>query len=448
MAGWTLYRHFEAMSSRLFAYKPPVTFQAMAQVPPPFLPMGASRIQNKLVFPDDKLRSLMEKHSEHARVLAREGLSPMSGQWFTRRPIDYALVRVKNIMREKQLGAKEAILLWDKEYGLELKLQEQEKQLLAEDAVNSGKAISVYDGLNILKLIRDMQAEALLKRKKAVDIAVANIKKEKDARRQYMTPQEQKLAEMTEKMSLDKLRNTSDIAISEAKHLFDVEVDLDRLIDLDTLQYTYLQLEKRLNSSHLRKIAEAKAIKETLIEIRDIKLEFAPLEAYSIGNIVSPVDFLGTFIKAFEINKVPATSPDWGKDRKQYQNAYIDGVKVYDILKGKYELFKEQFKRFMRMQLIHLEVSQILSQIGLAHDQANQEKDYSLEKLLHELVAPVDFTEAINSLAKYNWKDYHKMVAYKPYMEELFFLLDLSYYLNGKYVDRYKDLHGRIRIQG
>lgn len=433
LAGWALYNHYEAMASRMFAYKPPVSFQAMTQAPPPTVPAGSSRINTKLIFPDDKLRRDLEKHSEHARRLAREGLSPV-GQWFTRRPIDHAIARVKAIMREKQVDTKEAILLWDKEYGLELKLQEQEKQILAEDARNSGQAISVMDGMNMLKMIRDMQSESLLKKKQLMDTTVARIQKEKDLNRQSMSSQEQKLAEMTEKLSLAKLKNSADSITGADQEL--EPVDFDRLIDLDRLQYSHLQLEKRLHSSHLRKIAEALAIQKTLVQIRDIKLEFSPSDAYSIGDQVSPLDFLAAFVRAFEINKISATSAEWGKDRLLYASAYIDGRRAYDVLKEKHDMFKEQFKRFMRMNTVHLEVSQLLNQINLQYDkEAASRGEVTTEVALHQ---PTNFQDAIAALQPFNWKNYSKLEECQPYMDELFTLLDLSTYLDTRTVERYQ----------
>lgn len=435
-AGWTLYNHFEAMASRMFAYKPPVSFQAMTQTPPPYRPIGGSKIDTQLVFPDDKLRREVEKHSEHARRLAREGLTISSGQWYTRRPIDDAIARIKNIMREKQLNTRDAIMEWDREYDLELKLQEQEKKLLAEEARNSGAAISVAEGMNILKMLRDLQTEALLLKKKKMDRVIERIQEEKQSSRQAMSGQESLLADMTEKMSLSKLRNDMDFDNELKNEKEDITVEFDRLIDLEKLQYRYKRFEKILSETQLRKIAEAKMIEQLVIQIRDIKEEFSNDDTFSSGDQISPLDLLSVFVKAYDVNKIPATSAEWGKERAMYSSAFIGGKRAYDVLKEKNDLFRKRYRRFSRMATIDVDVSHVMKTVH--EDQASAARGGALvhpEATLAEF-RQFDYAPIISELKQFNWIGHYKLEENVAVLNELVALLDLSYYLDDAVINR------------
>ncbi len=419
-AGWTLYNHFEAAASRMFAYKPPVAFQAMAQTPPPYRPLGGHKIDTQLVFPDDQLRRLVEKHSEHARRLAREGLTISSGQWYTRRPIDDAIARIKCIMRDQQLGTVDAIAAWDREYDLELKLQAEERQLLAEEARNSGSAISVSEGMNILKMIRDLQAEALLVKKRKMDRVIERIQQEKKQQEE-------------QKSTLDHTNmNNKD----EQER---ITVEFDRLIDLDKLAYRYKRFERVLSESQLRKIAEAKMLEQLVMEIRDIKAEYSKEDTFSVGEQVSPLDVLSVFVKAFDVNKIPATSAEWGKERAQYSNGFIGGKRAYDVLKEKNELFKKRFRRFARLSTVDINVAQLMPLVVQGGDSASKSSSSGAAVDLSPF-SHFDFTPIVEELKQFNWVGQHKLQENIPALNELVTLLDLSYYLDDAVINRQKPM--------
>jgi hypothetical protein len=411
MTGWNLYNYYERMGSQMFHFHPPAYYQAMTQSPPPFIPQGAQKTKHKLVFPDDKLRRMMERFSTHAQKLATEGLNP-TGQWYTRRPFDQAIARVKVIMKEQQVNAKEAIMTWDKEYSLQLQLQEQERQLLAEDARNSGVAISVKDSLDMLKVIKDMQAESLLTKR-------------------------QKLESV-----LKKLKSGKEGAAAEEEE--EVEpVHFERLIDLDRKKgLLSWKLQRVFNPTQIRKIAEAKNIAYIVQNIRDIKGEFAPEDVHSMGDIIAPMDFLSALVSALEIDKAPATSMDWGKTTQKYSSEFIDGKRVSDLLQDHYNSLEQSFKRFTRLTTVTIDNTPIMELIGVQKPTSNQSTAIaSLKQLLGEekdltslqnQLNAVTFglRDAVTALTFLNWKGTNKLEEYLPDMEELFGLLEVSYYMD------------------
>ncbi|EFC42788.1 hypothetical protein NAEGRDRAFT_80255 [Naegleria gruberi] len=420
-AGWYLMKHFRGLASRKGAYVPPLIYKCMLKVPPPVkygIPTEFGKLK-ELSFPDDALKGKIEKKSKHKKQLMKSGFTPLPF-WFTRKLRDNAVSRVRELM-EQGMTEEDAIQRWDEEFSREIQIQQRECNLLSEAALKNNEVLSVQDTLNILKTIRDTQ-------------------KEHDIR------QGRKLRKIVAKLEIERRKllglDIEESLLREAEH--EAEVSFDKLLDVKQVsQRNAIKIENRVNQTVLRKIAQAIEIEKIVIEIRELKRQYGPQNAaLSEGEHISPFDFIGAYVKSFDVNKIGATSAEWGKDREIYK-AYIDGKKVHDILKEKYELLKEKFSRFVRLKEIRTDLSKFLTSIDVMNTKTeidmnaplakyskrpNSEDD--LEKLLTNLnIESMDLTPVMDELKQFGWQGMSKMKEDQAKMEEMFLMLELGCYI-------------------
>ncbi|KAG2385462.1 hypothetical protein C9374_003277 [Naegleria lovaniensis] len=431
LAGVELMRHFRGLASRKGAYIPPLVYQAMLKVPPPSMygiPCEIGKLK-EIKFPDDSLKVKIEKLSKHKKQIMKSGFAPLPF-WFARKLRDNALVRVRQLMDEG-LTEDEAIKKWDEEYSREVEIQQRECTLLSEAALKNNEVLSMNDTLAILKTIRDTQRENDIRQGRKLRKIVAKLEIER-----------RKLLGLDVEESL----------LREAE--YEAEIEFDKLLDpKQEGKRNAIKVEHRVNQTVLRKIAQAIEIEKIVLEIRELKRQYGPTNAaLSDGPHISPFDFIGAYVKAFDVNKIGATSADWGKDREIY-SAFVNGQKVHDILKEKYELLKEHFSRFARLKEVRTDLPNFLAALDVTgSSKSSSEADAALAKyskkpsgddltrLLNELgVEPIDLSPIIDELKKFSWQGWNKLKEDQGKMEELFLMLELGCYIyNTSLLNSYK----------
>jgi len=422
LAGWELMKHFRGLAARKGAYVPPLIYKCMLKVPPPMrfgIPSEVGKLK-EIRFPDDALKEKIEKKSKHKKQLMKSGFAPLPF-WFARKLRESAMGRVRQLM-EDGLTEDEAIQRWDEEYSREVEIQQRECNLLSEAALKNNEVISVQDTLNILKVIRDTQKEHDIRQGRKLKKIVAKLEIER-----------RKLLGLDIEESL----------LREAEH--EAEIEFDKLLDSkQESQRKAIRIENRVNQTVLRKIAQAIEIEKIVLEIRELKRQFGPQNAaLSDGAHISPYDFIGAYVKAFEVNKIGATSAEWGKDREIY-SGLLEGRKVHDILKEKYELLKEKFSRFVRLKEVRTDLSKFLAALDIMGEK--QEVDMSaplakysskktnnvddVQKLLNQYnIETIDLTPVMDELKQLGWQGWGKLKEDQTKMEEFFLMLELGCYL-------------------
>nr|CAG4710140.1 unnamed protein product [Naegleria fowleri] len=349
----------------------------------------------------------------------KSGFAPLPF-WFARKLRDTALVRVRQLM-EEGLTEDEAIKKWDEEYSREVEIQQRECTLLSEAALKNNEVLSMNDTLAILKTIRDTQREHDIRQGRKLRKIVAKLEIER-----------RKLLGLDIEESL----------LREAE--YEAEIEFDKLLDpKQKSKRNAIKIEQRVNQTVLRKIAQAIEIEKVVLEIRELKRQYGPPNAaLSDGPHISPFDFIGAYVKAFDVNKIGATSAEWGKDREIY-SAFVNGQKVHDILKEKYELLKDKFSRFARLKEVRTDLPKFLAALDVTNSsKPTSEADAAISKyskkhsgddltrLLNDLgIEPIDLSPVVDELKKFSWQGWNKLKEDQGKMEEFFLMLELGCYI-------------------
>ncbi|KAL9647130.1 hypothetical protein ABK040_004846 [Willaertia magna] len=410
LTGWNLFNHFQHLSGRKGSYVPPLVFKVMLKVPPPVkYGLAMEPKLKELVFPDDKLKVLLEKKSKHRKFLLKSGFTPLPF-WFARNLRASALGRVREIMEKEGLSEEEAITKWDEEYSREIEIQQRECTLLSEAAIKNNQALTLKDTMNVLKLIRDVQKEHDIK-------------------------QSRKLRKIVAKLEIER-RKLLGLEIDQA--LLDESevdtVDFERLVNVEKVKRQQVKVENRVNQTLLRKIAQAIEVERIAIRVRDMKALFGNETCtYSEGEHISPYDFIAAYIKAYDINKVGATSAEWGKDKETYRG-YEFGMNGYETIKELLDDFKEMFNRFKRLTVVDGDMHAILSELqivnGIKTEEDSQLPKSTLEALASQLgVEKIDLTPVVDALQSFHWRDWQKLKSDQAVIESFFLYLELGCYI-------------------
>jgi hypothetical protein len=358
-------------------------------------------------------------------------------------------------MREHpELSEKEAIKLWDQQMDKRVKVRQREVELIREEALHrsetasqaaTGKIVTALDSYHILQLLRDMQLESAANREARLEQVV-----ERASVSVSLEQAPPGLSGDALDNFIDGFSNLVESRFKQKQEKQKAEIQhFDKLLDLSKYKYYNKELENRLNPTVLRKIAQVEDIEQQLKYIIDIKSKHGPKNAvFSDGTIVTPFDFLSVYIKAFDTNRLSATHPEWGKDKELYRG-FVNGKKAYDALSEQYSIFKDKFKRFLRLTQVDLDVSSFLKNVNLGFEKSPFEGQASEQTLYEEIgLKKLDFSPIIDQFKPYNWKNFSQLKEHQPKIEEFFQLLELSYYLRSGATKQYKPLYEEFERKG
>jgi hypothetical protein len=330
LSGFSLYQHHKALAANKNTYIPPSFYDAMKSAPPLQGPFH-SQFPAKARFPDDRLRKKIEIQTDHGKEVSRIGIVPIPW-WFMNRPIDDALKRVKQIMIENpEFTEDQALAQWDLEFYRMKRVRELEIQLLAQQAKKDGNHITIFDSFNLIRMMKDMQVESHTI---------------KEYRIQRARREQSSMSFTKEMPTPETILDTKEFNKDETVHV-------------------------QLNSSQRRKLLAALEVAANVKKIIFYR------SRHRVGQVPVPSsyeptdqDYVDVFAKAFDVDKIPATSPEWGKE-KSLTTGEINGVKAYDFLKDLYSEFKEKWNRFSRITEVTYDIGKFTSSLDLGFGDKN-----------------------------------------------------------------------------
>lgn len=383
--GYKLYRHHKALAQTGKPnYIPPTFYDAMKVAPP--LP-GPFRGQypGKLIFPDDKLKKKIEIKTEYGKEVSKFGISPIPW-WFMDRPIDGAVYRIKEIMQHNpDMSEEEAIAEWDWEYHRLKRIREKELELLSFNAQKEGTHLTVLDSFNLIRLMNDLQVES-------------------DSIKEYRIQRSRK--------------EQSGIAFEKEFVLPKTTLDFNEYKKSKSLHFLF-------NTSQSRKLTQAIELRDIIKQVIYIRSTFGSLRRDIKKNYqVTEQDLIECFVKSFEIDKVPATSPEWGKDRLEFAE-YEDSNEIYENLLSLYDLFKKKYERFNSIVEVLPDFGKLYSNLDLGFSEnpfshSNINDPYDKSGLL-----PIDLTRLIQSY--FSKKGYDFLLLQSNNLKTLFQYIKLTY---------------------
>jgi hypothetical protein len=419
--GWELMKHIRAMQSKGIYYISPWIYEPMRLNPPPPTP-NRVKPPPKIVLPSDALKKRIERYSVHGQDLSRNVLP----HDYSRRTIDLAAARVKDLMRhDERLSEKDAIKIFDREYEHEVRMKQREADMLREDAINSGQALTVLDGLHILEMMRDLQTETKLINDKKKEVAL----KRASRRREQFTKN------ISEKASISS-------NIEEDKELSQITVEdihfTNKLRPMERYQINRYHLQRALSPNQIKRINEASMLKDFIIYVRDLKLtEYEiPNGAYSTDTNISPFDFLALYIKAYQINKPKGQALDIEREQALYR-----GEAAHNVFNKLANKFKQMFERFKIFAPIEVDYQPVLQKIGIESKQQREKED-----ILARIAFPrIDFSSIIDAMEEYDFEGFSALKKDQPHIEDFFYSLQLREVIREHYADKFTPLMAPVR---
>jgi hypothetical protein len=420
--GWELMKHIRNMQSKGVFYISPWIYEPMRLNPPPMDPR-ISKTPPKIILPTDALKRKIERYSIHGQALSRNVLP----HDMSRRQIDHAAARVKDLMRhDERLTEKDAIKIFDREYEHELLMRKREADMLREDAIKSGEAITVLDGLHMMQMLQDLQKETAVKNELKREIAM---KRHAENRKQ------------------SRFQTSTEITQEELQSIqIDANVDIgDRLLPLEKYKVNRFDIEKVIPANSMRRVLMSQDIKQIIVYMRKIRVnEYKiPNAQFSTGDDISPFDFLAIYMKAYDVNK-----PAEGELDLEREQALYSGSKALHTYTELTKRFRIMFEKFKLLAPVEPDYTSIVNKIGLEGNPNGKKVD-----VLAKVAFPrINFDEIIEQFKEYNFAGFESMKEDQKHIEDFFYSLQLDSVLRDYAAETYDPklptfvLEGHLKI--
>jgi hypothetical protein len=413
LAGWDLIHHIRALHSKGKFYLSPWIYEPLRLNPPPVPPFRATP-PPKIVLPADKLKKTIERYSIHGQSLSI-GLA----HDYSRRPIDHAAARVKDLMRrDERLTEREAIKIFDREYEHELRMRQRESEMLREDVVKAGEALTPLDAFKILQMTRDLQRESRLTQEKKIEVALKRATARREEVKRTMSERSQHIFDQTQ------VRFTED----DIKGINIESIEFpERLVPLKKIDSDKWGLHRLISPAQVEKISIAKELKKIVIEVRDMKKKMRiPNATFSSGNEISPFDLIAVYMKAFDINE-----PDESiKHEEAHKEVRLYGGYIpYGMLMDQVRKFRSLFDQFAEVVVPNIDLNPIMRKIGLEtnDEQVDMLKRFGFKK--------VNLSEIIEQLETYDLSGIETLKRDQRHLEDFFYYLQLESGLRDYYLE-------------
>eukprot|EP01080_Neovahlkampfia_damariscottae_P005844 gene5844-9667_t len=363
IAGYDLYKHYKALAQHKGSYLPPQFYDAMKAVPPPKITQKQAN-PGKIVFPDDKLRRKIETKTTSGQELSRFGIGP-TPWWFTNRPVDEAVKRIKEIMKTKKISESEALKEWDDEHERIQRINKREIDMLNQDAEKEGKCLTALDAFKMIKKMRKLQLESQTFREFRLKTAADEDGEEKlNILRKLREPEMPSL--IPQHLLNDSLKRKL-VQVLELREIVSKILHIKRVFNPENSEMFDFEDEEGVVEKEEEKEEEKEKL--NLLDFKNEEEE-EENEIEKLRQIDDPsdIDFIDAFVNAFEVDKVSPTSPEWGKSRFEGNEKDDIATKIEESLSLHYRAFKISYERFCKLVFVEIDIGKYLSSINLNLD--------------------------------------------------------------------------------
>lgn len=332
--GLRLLKHISQLGQYKSCFHVPVWYDAMKKAPPPAQPRYTTlpKYSPFEKTTNDSWKERAIRASKFIKSLQSHGVNPIPW-WWEKRPIDTALEEIGALMRNNNWTPEKAAAEWDKLFGAKQLVTRFEMQMIRENAEKESKGVTVLQTFQVLQLLKDMETES----------------------QEKVTYREQKGFDEDE----------------HGQEIYEGLVLSKPLLDMERVKLRNLNLHLRLHITKLRKMVTALDLYRRALDITDIRSRYVKIKGYTAGQETLPYrEVVRTFVYAFEIDKVSATSPLWNKVGFAKERQQME-PEVADLLKRKYNEWKIKFLEFASLgEIKPINVGAVLANIDLGFEQS------------------------------------------------------------------------------